>query len=244
MTIKDIAQLAGVSPMTVSNVINGKFNKVSEKTIQKIQTIINKYHYVPNLNARTLVAKSSHIILVVIPLYSKKIESTLYSPYISSILGMIESQLREKGFFTMIRSASSIKELEDLFHSWIMDGAIILLPDFDQYAKRLLNASNVPLVFLDSYAEISSLYNVRCNDEMGGYISTSYLIDRGHKNIAFMGDFHNSHVLLNRFNGYIRALKENGLKVSEQLIFAVSPSYENGISIGAELSKKKITLLL
>ena len=55
-TLKDIAAAAGVSVMTVSNVINGNHSKVSKKNIEKINEIIKKYNYVPNLTARSLTA--------------------------------------------------------------------------------------------------------------------------------------------------------------------------------------------
>ncbi len=61
MTLKDIAEMAGVSTMTVSNVINGKTSRVSQKTRDKINSIIEEYNYVPNMNARSLSNNSSHI---------------------------------------------------------------------------------------------------------------------------------------------------------------------------------------
>ena len=54
LTLKDIAKEAGVSVMTVSNVINGKKSKVSKQTIERVQKIIRDLHYTPNLNARSL----------------------------------------------------------------------------------------------------------------------------------------------------------------------------------------------
>ena len=71
MTLKDIAEMAGVSTMTVSNVINGKTSRVSQKTRDKINSIIEEYNYVPNMNARSLSNNSSHIIGVVIFLEDK-----------------------------------------------------------------------------------------------------------------------------------------------------------------------------
>ena len=53
MTLKDIAEKAGVSMMTVSNVINGKHNRVSQKTIEKVNALIKECGYVPNLSARS-----------------------------------------------------------------------------------------------------------------------------------------------------------------------------------------------
>ena len=65
MTLKDIADKAGVSMMTVSNVINGKNSRVSPQTADKINAIIKEYNYVPNLSARSLTRKSSNIIGVI-----------------------------------------------------------------------------------------------------------------------------------------------------------------------------------
>lgn len=65
MTLKDIADKAGVSMMTVSNVINGKHSRVSAKTIEKVNAIIKECGYVPNLSARNLTNKTSSIIGIV-----------------------------------------------------------------------------------------------------------------------------------------------------------------------------------
>ena len=63
-TLKEIAQKAGVSMMTVSNVVNGKTEKVSKETLGRIQELIKECNYVPNLNARTLVKSTSQTIVV------------------------------------------------------------------------------------------------------------------------------------------------------------------------------------
>ena len=68
MTLKDIAEKAGVSMMTVSNVINGKHNRVSAKTIEKVNAIIKECGYVPNLSARSLTNKRSSIIGIIVHL--------------------------------------------------------------------------------------------------------------------------------------------------------------------------------
>ena len=85
MTLKDIAEECGVSIMTVSNVINGKHSKVSEKTIKKVNESVKRNHYVPNLSARALSGSSSHIILIVLP-YSDNIdELSISNPYLAEI---------------------------------------------------------------------------------------------------------------------------------------------------------------
>jgi len=59
ITLKEIAAEAGVSVMTVSNVINNKTAKVSAQTAQRVREIIEKHHYQPNMAARTLISKAS-----------------------------------------------------------------------------------------------------------------------------------------------------------------------------------------
>ena len=66
VTLQQIANEAGVSRMTVSNVINGKLGKVSSQKVELIQSIIDKYHYVPNLSARTLAKQKSKMIAILI----------------------------------------------------------------------------------------------------------------------------------------------------------------------------------
>ena len=98
MTLKDIAEMAGVSTMTVSNVINGKTSRVSQKTRDKINSIIEEYNYVPNMNARSLSNNSSHIIGVVTFLEEKEYASGynyFENPYVSTMIGTIETELHQ-----------------------------------------------------------------------------------------------------------------------------------------------------
>lgn len=66
VTLKDIAERAGVSMMTVSRVMNGNHGKVSEKTAEKIRSLAEEMNYIPNSSARSLAAKSSKIIAVIL----------------------------------------------------------------------------------------------------------------------------------------------------------------------------------
>ena len=88
-TLKDIASRAGVSITTVSNVINGNYGKVSKENIERINAIIEEINYVPNLTARTLSAKSSKIIGVIVPYYDSN-NNLFKDPYISELFGHIQ----------------------------------------------------------------------------------------------------------------------------------------------------------
>lgn len=245
MTLKDIAKEAGVSTMTVSNVVNGRYERVSAKTVQRVGEIIKKYNYTPNMSARSLASRNSKIIFLIIPL-SHNETNMFYSPYISSLLGIMEYQLRIHGYYAMIRSIYDFDELDALFKNWPADGGIILLPDFDSFLDQILDNIHIPLVFLDSCHTRRDLINVGCDDEKGTYLSTRYLINQDHRNIAFMADYKGSDLLTARFRGYCRALEESHIPLQEDLIFELSPDYDHGILVGQTIasSQKDISAIV
>lgn len=239
MTLKDIAELAGVSMMTVSNVINGKTSRVSQKTMDKVNAIIQEYGYVPNLNARSLSNKTSHIIGVIISLDDKEqISEDNYfeNPYISTMIGTIEKELQKNEYYTMIRSVFKNADILSLLKNWNVDGIIILYPSSADYMQKLLNSTSCPIATFDCALSHPDLINITSDDEKGVYLSTKYLINHGHTEIAFVGDYKDNHLLTQRFNGYKRALEENSIPFHPEYIYSYSPSYEGGIRAGRQIA--------
>ena len=254
MTLKDIAEKAGVSMMTVSNVINGKHSRVSAATIEKVNSIIKEYNYVPNLSARSLTVKSSHIIGVIVPLDDKEDNGTSVSyfdnPYVSSMIGVIERELRDNGYFVMIRAVRSQDDLSILMRNWNVDGAIFLYPRLGDRFEDSINAivaeTHLPVVLFDARTDNPEVINVCSDDRKGCYLSTRYLINRGHKKIAFVANYEGNPLLTDRFEGYRAPMEESGLGCDPDCIFSYSPSYEEGIAAGKAIaaSALKITGLV
>lgn len=179
MTLKDIAEMAGVSTMTVSNVINGKTSRVSQKTRDKINSIIEEYNYVPNMNARSLSNNSSHIIGVVTFLEDKDYASGynyFENPYVSTMIGTIETELHKNGYFTMLQSVSRSSDILSLVKNWNVDGMILVFPTSAQNLEKLMDAANCPIATFDSNYSHPNLINVISDDEKGLYLSTKYMI--------------------------------------------------------------------
>lgn len=230
-TLKKIATEAGVSIMTVSNVINGNRSKVSAATIQKINEIIRKYNYIPNLNARSLSKKSSKLIAVFFNTYSDE-QNYFEDPYLSRLFGELESFIRQAGYFTIIRSIKVDENPAFILQSWNVDGAIFLNQQSHELVAELEASSKCPLVFIDTYPSrnIASL-SVCTNDFKGGYIATKYLIQEGHRNIAFVGNYRKENrVVCERYNGYEKALLEAKLEPAEPI--DIFTRYEDGLYIG------------
>ena len=237
MTLKDIAEKAGVSMMTVSNVINGKHNRVSAKTIEKVNQIIKEYDYVPNLSARSLTNKTSNIIGIVISINTPE-EAELYmeNPYVSTMIGAIENELRKNGYYTMVRSVTHQEDLDLLLRNWNIDGIIFLYPDNHELYGNFLAEAPCPIAIFDNHKNYDGVINICSDDNKGLFLSTKYVINRGHSNIAFVADHEGNPLLTERLNGYKRALEESGIPFRPEYVFSYSPSYEGGIAAGKKIA--------
>jgi len=238
MTLKDIADKAGVSMMTVSNVINGKTSRVSAQTAAKVNAIIKEYGYVPNLSARSLTSKNSNIIGIVISLDVLQTGDINYleNPYTSTMIGIIEHELRQNGYYMMVRAVSNEEELSQLLKNWNVDGIIFLYPDSQDYMKTFIANSPCPIAMFDGQLDSTNLINVCSDDQKGAYLSTKYMINRGHTHIAFVADYEGNPLLTQRFLGYRQALEECGIPYREEYVFAYAPSYEGGIAAGKKIA--------
>lgn len=240
ITLKEIAAEAGVSVMTVSNVINNKTAKVSAQTAQRVREIIEKHHYQPNMAARTLISKASQIIVVLLPLWHETADSLLLDPYVGQLVGFIETLLREKGFYVMLCSFKEADQALTLMRTWQADGAILVMPHEDTITRRLVKKSNAPLVVIDKKYSDLAMHAVCIDDRKGGYISTKYLLERGHRRIGFAGPaIQDSSVIRDRYLGYCDALAEYELEPNTAWVFDEYYHQEGGESIGNLLADMK-----
>ena len=182
MTIRDIANTVGVTPTTVSNVINGNYKKVSQKTIDKVKKVIEETGYVPNKNARALVNNSSKIIGVIFP---ETREGLMQNPFHSQILTGIEKIISAKGYYLMVKAIETYEDMYKLMQNWSVDGFVIL-STIKYQIPNLEKFKNVPVVFIDTYYENLKYINVGSKDYEGEYAAASHLIEMGHKSIGFI----------------------------------------------------------
>ena len=90
ITIKDMADMLGISTTTVSNVIHGKTSEVSKKTVEKVEKLLEEYDYVPNNSARSLTQKCSKIIGVSLKGRKNQYDNQMADPFFSVLLGTIQ----------------------------------------------------------------------------------------------------------------------------------------------------------
>jgi LacI family transcriptional regulator len=241
-SIVEIAKLAKVSKMTVSNVIHKKYEKVSKETRERIERILVETNYTPNLFARNLKSNSSKIILFTIP---QTIENDPYkntafnNPFYGELINSIEFNLRKSGYYLMFRFVSDEEILSNLVLNWNVDG-VIILGAVKKEIRTVFKDIKVPVVFIDTYADLEESDSIVTEDEQGGFIATNHLIQRGKRKIGVVvSSIKEIGVASKRYDGYRRALKENDISFDDKWLFEGFPSFEFGAQIAQQIVEEK-----
>ena len=148
--IADIAEELGVSTATVSNVIHGKTDKVSEATIAKVQETLEKRGYIPNMAGILLAQNSSKIIGVFVNDHEKYEGHTLEDAFIASSLNHLSDEIERNGFFMMVKKAKTADDVIKFASMWNMDGIVIIGFCHQDYSY-LRNHMRIPFVIYDGY---------------------------------------------------------------------------------------------
>ena len=236
ISIYDIAKYSNVSPASVSYVINGK-NKVSEETKQKVLKAIEELGYVPNHNARSLSTGKSHLIGLFLPLSDTSV-AFLQNPFYVEYIGGLEKGIMDADYDIVISGLKNEHDFERWARSRNLD-AVVMLGKYPKKVYDDIKKLNIPVVLTDVYEEYSNeFHNIRINDEKGMYLSTKHLIEKGHKEIGFIGFKEISLVDENRFNGYKRAMNEYNIEIKDEYLFTSLATFDDGYKIADEIIRR------
>ncbi|MGM9986401.1 MAG: LacI family DNA-binding transcriptional regulator [Bacillaceae bacterium] len=237
VSIKDVAQAAGVSIATVSNVVNST-GRVSKKTIEHVQQKINELGFVPSAAARNLKNKKTGLIGVFVPFDHH--EGIVHdNPFYWHLVSAIEKASKGNDFYFILRGISEEDETFHFVKELDLDGLIIIGTNEHAKIVRKIQMLQVPTVYVDSYLEDKQAYQVLLDDCNGTYIATKKLLSLGHRKIALMsgGFVENRGISYERWFGYKQALDEVGL-YDESLFFRTVVSMECGAEVGKRLLEK------
>ena len=205
VTIRDIAALAGVSPSTVSRVLNDH-PAISEKTKAAVRKACQTLQYVPDMTARGLTGHMTHTIGVIVP--------DISSPYFSALCTSLERRAAEKGYRVLLTNTlhDPAHELDavDRMLSQQVDGLIVSAcsPQSQEAQTPLLG--DVPCIYVGNNHGPACSY-VEGDSERGAYEATQFLHHLGHRRIVFLGGRVGSKTLEQRLSGYRRSMLLNGL---------------------------------
>ncbi len=233
-TLKDVAQRAGVSPATVSYVLNGK-RTISETTRKRVMDAVKELDYVPDLNARGLSMRDSRLIGVVVPQTEPGDRLMFQNSFYSEVLGSIEYYARQEGYHILISATDANESYLTLAKQRSLDG-IIVIGMYPSDFYRQMKKTQIPIVLVDSYCNDYYYHNVRIDDAYGSYLATQYLLRCGHRNIAFfVGQMYENGVMKKRLVGYQRALEEFSVEYRKEYVFEGQIDYENGVLLSGKL---------
>lgn len=219
VTIKDVAKAADVSPSTVSRVI-GNHPGISESTKKRVRKVMEKLGYHPNLQARSLVVKSTETIGIIMP---DSATQALQNPFFPEVLRGISLKAREGKYGIYLTTGTTEEEIFQQVVAMVqgrrVDGIILLYSRTDDKIMKYLLDVQFPFTVIGRpYVNAERITHVD-NDNI--YITkqvTEYLIKLGHERISFIGANLDYVFTNDRLQGYKEALSEAGLAFEEKYI--------------------------
>lgn len=235
--IKQVAEKAGVSMMTVSRVINTP-DKVAKETREKVLKVIEEYHYYPNSIARGLASNKTYIIGIVI--YDSY--RTRHNMFYEMING-IERVASEFGYNIMLFSYREGEDYRDrIVESGLVDGVIFMGITMNYEDIRYLDKIKFPYVVIGKRnIEDLECYTVALDYREAFQKATQFLIDTDSKNIGFVGVSREFDPDLEKLRGYQSAFYNSGLLCNpENIIYfddiqkkksskAIADLYDRGV---------------
>lgn len=186
--IVDIAEELGLSTATVSNVIHGKTKKISDETVKRVQELLEKKGYIPNMAGILLAQNSSRIVGIIINNHEKYENHVLEDAFISASLNALSEELNRTGYFMMVRTTTDLDEIVRVASMWNMEG-LILIGFCEQDYKKLRDSMHIPFVVYDGYfSETEQICNLVIDNYDGGYQAGIYLKQMGHKKVLCIAD--------------------------------------------------------
>lgn len=221
VTLEMVAKEAGVSPATVSRILNGTA-KVSEEKRRAVQTAIARSGFQPNAMARGL-AKGRTMSIGVLTQF-------IDSPFYGEALRGVEDVLAGSGFIPIFVSGHwNLKdevERMGLLLGRRVDGVIVLTGRLSD--QQLIDyAQTTPIVITGRRLKADNLLSLAVDDFQGGYSATRHLLDYGHTRIAYISGPHDHPDALERLRGYQAALADAGIAFDPDLV-AQADFHESG----------------
>jgi LacI family transcriptional regulator len=212
-TLKDIAQKTGYSVNTVSRALRDK-DDVAPDTRQKIKRIAAQIGYVGNMQAAALRRGYTNTIAVIL--------GDVSNPHFAIMMKEIETRAREYGYSSFLLNSNEDDDLEleaiQLAVSKNVDGIILCPAQKSARNVEYLKSIGIPFVLIGRRFQHIRTDYVICNDELGGYQATRYLLEQGHRRILMLNGPGYISSARERLEGYLRAYREAGVPADSSLI--------------------------
>lgn len=225
ITIKEIAERAGVSIGTVSRIVNRQPDGYSKETYEKVQAVIEETGYIPNRIARTMITKKSYTIGYLM--------DDLSNPFFAEIAKGISQATAREGFNVIFceggRTAEEGGEKLKMLYEARVDGIITGSYVLNEENIDFFLKTRVPFVILDANMLSDGFYNISVDNYAGVRKMTEYLIECGHKKIACVTGPSGLPSTQNRLNAFKAVMSEHGYTWNDMIVesdYTVNGGYE------------------
>lgn len=249
-TIKDIAKQCGVGVSTVSRAINNHPD-INPETRRMIMQVIEETGFIPNNSARNLKRTDAKCIAVLV--------KGITNPFFSSMIQIIEEETQRNKYALVLRHVEADEDEVDVALELEKEKrlrGIVFLGGRFSHSEEKINKLRIPIVFSTIGVDISDwigkaeFSTISVDDRLESKKMTEYLLDLGHRRIAFITERPEEAIGLRRIDGYREAFSSRNVEVEEQLIRYVQDeldhfSMENGYITTKKLleSGKKVTAI-
>lgn len=237
VSLKELADHLGLSPATVSLVLNGSpvADSIPDSTKKRVFEAARDLNYRPNYMARSLRKQRSFLVGVLVP--------EITEGYAAGVIIGIERTLRDEGYFYLMaghRSRSDLlEEYVQLFKDWLVEGFLVVNTEMGE-------APGLPTVAVSGHTRLEGIVNVQVDHDAAARLALGHLAELGHRRIAFFKGHPGSADTEDRWRAIHRAAESQGLEVSPELslqlsgdpggeTFSPEEGYEEGYAFGRKL---------
>jgi DNA-binding LacI/PurR family transcriptional regulator len=205
LTMADLADLAGISKITVSRALSDS-PLVSAATRERIQALALKHGYKLNVNARNLRLRRSHTVAVIVEM-KPSTDRTMFDPYPLVLLGGISQELTAAGYSVLLttRQGASAAAVQGA------DGLILLGQGVHQDAVRRFDKLGLPMVVWGAGSAGDAHVVVGSDNRLGGAVVADRFVALGRRRPVFIGNPSHPEIF-ERLNGFVDALARHGIK--------------------------------
>jgi DNA-binding LacI/PurR family transcriptional regulator len=241
--IHEVARKAGVSASTVSNVLNGRHDKMRPETKRRVLDAIEQLNYTPNIAARQLKSGQNRSIGLIIP--------SVANPFWGSVAHHVERAARQRGYKLLICNAERDPDVETRYAEAMLGSGIIGVIlgssplSFDYL--RDVTARGLKIAAFDQRVRVAKdivTCGVSVDQELGGTLAAQHLIGLGHKRIAMVSGPIKTNSRIGRMNGVKVAITRAGLRMPADMIWQGGGVSGFGDLEGAELGRMGVRELL
>ena len=241
MTLKEIAQRAGVSVSTVSRVVNGKDAKAASPEVSsRIWKIVRETGYTPNLNAQNLQSGSSGEAQTprgkIFVIFARKID-TYIDPFFTELMHAIEKEAFTRKY--PIQTIMTDVELRSISTGTIeKHSAAIILGQINDANLAVLKARFKHLVYigLNELPETARIDQILCSGYDAARSAVAYLAGLGHRRIFYIGETRNE----GRYEGYLEEMKHLGIPTTPEYVWQAQLSPQSGFACMKDILSQKL----